>query len=46
MSEGDGWNYCRTMYESCPYADEFGRCILPECKLDEILGLDDEDDDE
>ncbi|MDR1711243.1 MAG: hypothetical protein LBR58_05235 [Propionibacteriaceae bacterium] len=46
ITEGDGWFYCRDIGDTCCYADENGRCILPECEIlkDWLAGDDDEDE--
>jgi len=35
VTEGDGWTFCQSHRQSCLYADEYGRCIFRECRLDE-----------
>lgn len=33
VKEGDGWQMCQRMRESCLYADENGQCILDSCRI-------------
>ena len=35
VTEGDGWAFCQSHRQSCMYADEFGRCVFRQCRLDE-----------
>jgi hypothetical protein len=37
-----GWYYCLQQWETCPYADQEGKCTIPECVFDDW----DDDDDE